>query len=499
MPHAARIGGQRRIEPEPLHPFAGAPQQVGARVEFPQHVTRQFGHDPQPLFRGFQPLFLAPQLGQIPDRPDDTHRFFVIVMDHEFRMRDPDAAPRPGKAEFPFEPFAALLERLEQLAMRSLALGLEDELRDIVQIHFGRRLRSENPFEILVGPERAGDEVPVEDHALRGARCQFEPLAVALGCELLFARMGDIGHAGYDDRDFASVVADRKGAAGQPPHIFQPVLCKSDDQAALEFARRRHLPRRVILLRQRRPVLEHERKLLEFAQCGIFIVRKTQQAASLQVDHLHIPFGRVDHDTRLDLLEDQAKLLLELFIAKLAGLALGNVTRDPDITDQFTIVAELRRDRHAVPERIAILAIVEDVAIELRTRIERLADPPLGLGRSLGPLQEPARPPEHLALVIAGNLAEIAIGVSDLLCGIGEHHPVPDRLENFSAKHLVQLPNLHDAKNCVAQPSAPTPALGARQRALSAALQKRAITPGGGPPHAAPGRPAIRAVRGSPA
>jgi hypothetical protein len=169
-----------------------------------------------------------------------------------------------------------------------------------------------------------------------------------------------------------------------------------------------HLPERGVGRRAvlRRDDLE-QRHPHEFGDAALRDARHRQvrlDAAALRVEG-------VDADRRR--LDQAPVVLLGGGEALLHAAELADVLLDADVVRRLVRVAPDRREREVVPERRAVLAVVEQLDDEGRIRRERLADAGDGAWIGALALQEPAVPPADVGGRVAREPLEAGVDEED--------------------------------------------------------------------------------------
>ena len=357
-------------------------------------------------------------------------------MDHEFGLRDTHAAARPEVTELASNAFLAPLDRPHQRCGILLAVLLDHEFEGFDERQPGRRLRSEHGEEVLVSPELTGNEIHVEHEAVGRARSEFEPFAATLRFHLVVPLVSDVGERHHDGGDFAAEAEYGEGIAIEPPDAGYVGRLEAHGHPADRAARGGDAARGKFFDRHRLAILAQIAEVADILRRCFRGRGKPQEPARFRIDALGPAVGCMHHDPCADILEDHPELFFELDVALPLDLALGDIAGDPDKADQASELAPLRCDRQAVPERLAVLAVVEDLALERLPCGERLAyaNPRFGIG--IGPLQKTAVASYDLGAVIAGQLAERAVGIGDQLLRIGEDHAVAHGLDHLAAKQF---------------------------------------------------------------
>src|SRR5690606_1060835 len=99
----------------------------------------------------------------------------------------------------------------------------------------------------------------------------------------------------------------------------------------------------------------------------------------------------------------------------LCGLARGDVVLNADETDQLACAVEDRADREVVPERVALLPVIQDFHTN-RAPVANAAPDLLDRGRvGIRPVEEPQVPAEHLVRTVACDQGEGRIDEYDRL------------------------------------------------------------------------------------
>jgi hypothetical protein len=117
-----------------------------------------------------------------------------------------------------------------------------------------------------------------------------------------------------------------------------------------------------------------------------------------------------------------------------------------EMVQQLAVRIEDRRDEQRVPERPAVLLVVQHLDRDVGAVPQRGAHHRNRLGIGAGPLHEPAVAPHHLLGRVAGELEEGVVGEDDRVVRqvrVGDQHRHAGHLDSreedvVAAKRLVQ-------------------------------------------------------------
>jgi hypothetical protein len=129
-------------------------------------------------------------------------------------------------------------------------------------------------------------------------------------------------------------------------------------------------------------------------------------------------------------------LLLQLVVLALETHQTVALQRDVELgreeIGQVAVLVENWRDQHAVEEPTAVLAVIDDLHLDLRAALDRVAQLSHIGGIGIRPLKKSAVVPETLLALVAGQAQESVVDEDDRivgLVGIGDQHRHPRRAD----------------------------------------------------------------------